>query len=410
MILRKSILSEFAFIAAVSGVTLAYYVALMIYVNLTGSTDATRLLTIPFRVGVVALFLLGFLLSANTRLDAATKWFLAFSLIYYLRIALEWLDGGAGLYRSPQEFFLYYTSFVFLPYLFLANTRISESLHQKLFWLLTLVSLVLGLLTLNYYGTYLGEVSRISQAVRSEDNYISPLALSYSAALTFVTLYFYYRSNTVTAKGKVFLAATALVAVPQFLLGASRGSVVALLLTVTFFIMFDRAIVKRLRTIFMFLVAAAGAIFLADIYGSGVFERIFRLQADIDAQSSSVIRLIAWTEGWGQFLEAPLFGNSLQSEFLRHHPHNIFIEVLISTGIVGFIFFIGFLLAIFKRAIYLVRYRPQVSWVVTIFLVGFSENLFSGSISTATTLVVGAGIIVSLCASQPRITSSYRKE
>ena len=97
-----------------------------------------------------------------------------------------------------------------------------------------------------------------------------------------------------------------------------------------------------------------------------------------------------------QFWKNPLFGNSLNCELIDHYPHNILIEVLITTGIVGFVPFFLFLWEINKGIKGIIKIHPQYFWVCVVFLQSFMQNMFSGGLYAAGWFAIGGGLILGL--------------
>jgi O-antigen ligase len=54
---------------------------------------------------------------------------------------------------------------------------------------------------------------------------------------------------------------------------------------------------------------------------------------NIDASAEG--RVVAWNAAWAQFLENPVLGDKVFEPTLMHYPHNLFLESLISLGVVG---------------------------------------------------------------------------
>ncbi len=79
------------------------------------------------------------------------------------------------------------------------------------------------------------------------------------------------------------------------------------------------------------------------------------------------------------FLEKPVFGNQMNLRSLTY-PHNIFLELIMSTGIVGtFIFFLGFgfiILNIANSRFYDIYFNI----IVCLFVVFFGLSLTSGNL------------------------------
>lgn len=390
--LRRIGLSAHAVALGVSLALAGYTALLILAVNISGSIETSRLVTVPLRLVIVMMLCVAFVLAPRSVRHPAILFFLAFGLLYVLRIGIEWTGEAQSLYQLPVEFLLYFLSFVAAPFLLLAFTRFVEHSYSVTVWWLLIAISFFAILTLIYYGEYVGEAGRI--AVSMEENYISPLALSYDSALGMALIAVLWVQGSGLRLPKAYLAALFLALLVPFFLGASRGSVVALGLVAAFFLMF-RGDSKHRFGLLLLLGIGVGVAWLAQEHlGSGVFTRMTDLQSDIETGASSAIRLVMWRDGIEQFWSAPIFGSSLQLNTFPSHPHNMFIEVAISTGILGLVMFCGFLLAIFKSAIEIVRRIPERSWVVVVFLMGFVSNLFSGSISFASMMAIGAGLII----------------
>jgi O-antigen ligase len=393
-ILRRSSVSAYAVALGVSLALVGYTVLLMLVVNITGSTEASRVLTVPLRLIIVVMFGMAFVLTSRPARHPAVLLFLAFALLYIGRIGIEWTSDARNLYRPPLEFFLYFISFVAAPFFLLSYTRFTERTYDLILWCLFIATTTFGVVTVLYYGTLVGEVGRISHAVTRDDNYVSPLALSYVSALALALISVLWVNGGGSRLAKAYLAVLFVVLLIPFFLGASRGAVVALGFVAAFFLVFQGNVKHRVGLLLLVGVGVGIASYAQEYLGSGIFTRMAKLQSDIEAGASSAVRLVMWRDGLKQFWSAPIFGNSLQLETFRFHPHNLFVEIAISTGIFGLVAFSGFLIAIYRSAMEIVRKAPERSWVVVVFLMGFASNLFSGSVSAASMMAVGAGLIV----------------
>src|SRR5690606_17621514 len=99
-------------------------------------------------------------------------------------------------------------------------------------------------------------------------------ALSYAGALTIVLCV--YRLVILKEKRKVhqiFLAITTALSFVMFLLGSSRGSVVALALTLPLFVLFS-PIKQKFTLIFLMIITSPFLVRIIEASGSNIFERI----------------------------------------------------------------------------------------------------------------------------------------
>jgi hypothetical protein len=392
--ISKYWLASNALMLGIMMAVVGYTALLMAYSNITGSAEGSRQLTMPLRVLIVAFLALTFATSVKRVRNPAILFFLLFSVAYYLRIFVELVAGGQDLYRTPLEIFLYFTSFVVLPFLLISMIQVDRHMLQKVLIALLLGGTIFSLTTLTYYYDHVGQVGRLSSTV--DDASISPLVVSYTSAMILAITAVYWSLNETKPKVKVVLLVLSGLLFVPLSLGASRGSFVALLLVVLFFLAFNKGIKKRVSLFAVVVIASGLFSVLLEYLGRGLISRVLGIQAAIETHSSSAIRLVMWSDGWQQFLSSPIFGSSLQLETFQFHPHNIFIEILLSTGVVGFILFLGFLFFVSISAVRIVRRKPECSWVVVIFLVGLANNMFSSAVWAASTLALGAALVIAV--------------
>ncbi len=406
---RDSIVSGSVSVAMFLGFT-GYSAALMLVSNTIG-LSASRFVTIPLRLVIVGGLALAFATRPKLTLRKGLLFFWLFSALYLLRILVESFGLNPHFHRTPFEFFLYFTSFVLLPLSFLSLSDFHRRQYEAIFLTVVVGSVAFSLLTLVFYGQYLGEVARLSQVVTRNDNYISPLALSYGAALTMGVGISYLLANTVSRRRKLAVYAALLLSLGPFFLGASRGSIFSLGLPFVFQILLSRRFGRKVTQIGALLVFAA-LLYLATFWlGTNVFDRVLEISEAVDAGATSAVRVVIWQHTWDQFLASPIFGNSLESEYAGFHPHNVLLEVLISTGILGFTMFVLFLIQVSTAAFRIATRSPQYFWIVVIFLQALISNMFSGAIYGATWMALGAGLVLSLQTPQSprrsRITAAH---
>ncbi|MFH0726539.1 MAG: O-antigen ligase family protein [Pseudomonadota bacterium] len=370
-----------------------YYAALIVLTNLaTGA--GSRNLTIPLRLIIVSSFGIIFLMRPKIGLQKGLTFFLFFAFAYLSRILIESLDYSSKFQITEIEFFLYFTSFVLIPLVFTSQIRLSESDYSKIFIVLMIGTIILSILTFYFYKQLIGTVVRISLVIKHNQNYISPLALSYGSVLGIGVGIGYLLTNKVGRLKKLFIYTTIMISFVPFFLGASRGSILALSFPFVFYLFFAQGIKKRAHIIISMGVLCIFLIISTAYFGSGVFFRFANISHDIESSSSSAGRLEIWRYSLIQFINNPVFGNSLNCTKVNFHPHNILLEVLITTGIIGFIPFFLFLCSIFTKMKVIVKQHSEYFWICVIFLQAFTQNMFSGGIYSAGWLAIGGGLIL----------------
>ena len=96
---------------------------------------------------------------------------------------------------------------------------------------------------------------------------------------------------------------------------------------------------KQLTRAFVFIVVGLGV--TPFIVGMDLFILAFERFTTMGVSDSNKIdasseeRVVAWNAAWAQFADAPVFGNRVFETALMHYPHNLFLESLISLGVIG---------------------------------------------------------------------------
>lgn len=368
-----------------------YYIILMFVANF-GSPSLSRYFTIPVRI----ILLLGifFLYRASFQRITSKGYlaFLIFSALYLLRIFWEMIFGLSDYYLPNSEFLLYFLGFVLIPFAMLSRTNFRESDYQKAFHAILISCIILSVQTYIFYGNLIGQVARISQEIKHDENYISPLALSYCAALGIGIGGAYLLTNKTQTKKTIWIWGVMFSCLIPFFLGASRGSVFALAIPFLIYFIYTKGVKRRIQLLLGTGIGIALLIYSTSYLGTGVFDRFFGIEEAIESGSSSAMRLDIWKADFNQFLDHPIFGNSLESEFAGHYPHNIIIETLITTGIIGFIPFFLFLYFTFKKVILIIKKRPKYFWITVIFIQAIVQYMFSGAIWGASWVAIGAAL------------------
>ncbi len=300
------------------------------------------------------------------------------------------------------DIFGYSIIYSILPFIFYSNPFLQiHSVQIKFAILLSGVFLSI-IAFFQYWGDFISAgVSRLGNVVYYEGDdykYLSDLALSYSASLIMgLSLYNLFYEKPTFSK-KIINILIIIVALVPFLLGASRGSIFSLLFPFIFFLLFKKgkSLSRSVIIAFSFLVFSSLAFLIAQNFGSSAFTRVFSIASDIDSGSDSAARLDIWYTSILQFLNNPFFGDYVLNRKWNFYPHNLFVEVIMSTGIIGFIPFCVLIFQAFTKTIRIIKYKSEESWVTIIFLQGFIMSSFSGSVTDNIIFWAGMGLVFSV--------------
>lgn len=383
-----------------------YYAFLALLIS-AGLVGVSRDFTVPLRLLLSVLML--FVIITNVKYKKKYKvkklMFFTFTLfwaLYFFKVLQNHLI-GVPLMRGWYEYIFYALNFCVLPFFTFSTMNFSKSkdliLNSLIFSGFTLALVTIFL----YFDALISGVGRINMLTYDTgESTISPLALSYSSVLTIFLCFFkLIHSNRLNRKNKLYVYMVILVSFVPFLLGASRGSVVAAFFS-TIILFSYSGIKNKFKIIFTLAFTISLVVSVSIQSWSSITER--SSEALISGDKS--LRLVYWEMALNQFYDEPILGSTIElvdapgakilNRIKNTYPHNVFVEVLMSTGIIGFFLFI---LLLFKslRIIHKFCKRDKEGlWVFVILVQGLSQGLFSGAIYFSILIFFPLGIIYSL--------------
>lgn len=377
-----------------------YYAGLGVLLELLGNS-ASRLYSIPIRL-LYCFFCLIFIfyMSAlyfkiNFKVRKNIVFLYCSTILFLLYLFFQYLINiNANISTSKSyEFAFYLVAYAIFPFAF--YSIINYRKYVGTITNITIISgFILGVISVILYHDILGSSAGRISSLRYEgvDNFISPLALSYSASLTMTLSVFYWLNSHPKTIMKLFLSFCIAISLFVFLLGASRGSLLTIFACfLIYFVTFN--IKKLLVGTSAFITLIISTYYAASYFGSSIFERFFSIEEAYSNNDSSVTgRLDIWREAISLIKSSPIVGGNFEANQI--YPHNIFLESLMSTGVFAFLVFIfitvyGMFLAI-QAYIRDKEYLPFV-----IFTHGIVMGLFSGSLYTSILYFVGLGLVIS---------------
>ncbi|MGM7552408.1 O-antigen ligase family protein [Myroides odoratimimus] len=320
--------------------------------------------------------------------------FTCFCIVYFFRIAVDFLS-LEYFYISYIELVFYFISFVILPFYSIININVNKINFDFVFKFFLFSALLFVFLSVFYYGRFLGRIERLTESQTGEV-VISPLILSYCSVLIIdvILFYFIYNKSKMNKKYKLLSFIVLVLSLFPFYLGASRGGIFALFLPIVFLLVVKsnlRNIMKSFLFIFLFIFLL---VWLDFYLNSGLIDRLLGTSKSIEQQGHSALRIIIWDTSFEQFAKNPFVGDKLNTNYFNHYPHNIYLEVLQATGIIGFIPFIIVVFIGVESCYKIFRYKPELSWVTIFFLQSCMQNFFSGALYTAAWFFTGLSLVI----------------
>jgi len=393
MKIKNSTISNYLLWIIFSLTFLGFYAILLLVFNV-GKSELSRQLTIPMRLLIGASC--GLLLIINIKNKSPhLKWFLPWVFIYILRIFIDY-NNNEDFYISFSELMFFFASFVVIPFIGLSKVNYSKINFKKLYNVILISALAFTSLSILLYGRFLGQVGRLS-ASTAKEAVISPLILSYCGALAIGVISFYLLYAKKTKKYiKLLSLVTLALAVIPFFLGASRGSIFALFLPFVMMVISNLSFKNILKYIFLFTIIIFLLGYLDEYLGSGLLNRFMGTSEAIEQGGSSASRLDIWNKSLSQFTDFPFFGDRLNTVDVDYYPHNIYIEVLQATGIIGFVPFIVLFFKGMKASFNIFKRHAEYAWIPVFFLQATMQNTFSGAVYTAAWFWTSLAVVISL--------------
>lgn len=371
--------------------------SLIIY---NGYIGLSRYYTIPLRVLMAALML--FLISSkNYRIckqhQALFSLFVLFWISYLAAILRELtIPGNAGNF-TIEDIVSYSVLTCIIPFIYFFQNK-NEKIISNYLKAILLSGLIFAGISYLLYGQFLfsgiGRISHVRYYATGINNVLSPLAFSYISSLVIAICIYKLFFRKQAASNKKYLIIIICASLVPFLLGASRGSVIALFLPFVIIMLVQKDLKRRTLLITAFILFSAAVILLSESLGSSLITRLLNTYSDIEDQTTSASRLLIWQVTLEQFMKSPIWGNSIYCR-IPPYPHNIILEVLMAVGLLGFIPFISLVAIAIKRSIKIVRYQPEYTWIFIFFAQSFIQNMFSGAIFSAIWFWSSMGLVLS---------------
>lgn len=260
------------------------------------------------------------------------------------------LAEGRSIYEPSAYLMSRYVKpiFYYFSYVFLLANAVRASKRPELFVLAMAASVFLPALTVLYtVGVYPGSVADVAR----DRSFLSPRGMhanEFGMLLALPTGPLLFMAGTARSRAWRWFALLALgVVTVALLLTFSRGGLIALLIVVAGFLWQQRKVktfLAGIAVVALGLMAAPAA--MQERFGTG-----FRAGALSDASVVAKDDLTAGrVHGWmllaPEVLESPWLGRGLGStqwstavaagRYQANHPHNIYLEILMDLGILGF--------------------------------------------------------------------------
>ncbi|WP_187477624.1 O-antigen ligase family protein [Amniculibacterium sp. G2-70] len=365
-----------------------YYLGLALILT-TGNVELSKFYSLPVRVLqlVIAIITIIHLNGLRFKIRQTDFYVFLFFIFYLLKVLYtEMITDKIPLHNLWYYYIFYFLFFNYSVYIFFRNINVKKYLHLIVKTQL-IAGFLMALVVIIFYRDILfaGEGGRFGANIEGNDDVIlSPLAISYAGALNISLLipYLSYNFKNLNIINKIIHVVNFLLSMFLFVLGSTRGALVVVILSVILFI-FSQTGFKKVKYVLLMIPIIPLFYFFLEFTGSSLLDRINRTIENQDMSGRDRL----WNEAINEFLKYPIFGGKI--EVSGFYPHNIILEILMGTGIVGAALFILILISTFTKN----RINRDTIFLYIIFANGFFQYMFSGSIYTAIIMFSAIGLL-----------------
>lgn len=335
-------------------------------------------------------------LHVNLKRDIPVFLLLIFFFSYLVRLYYSTFLSGERLSRPVEFYWMWFVAGCLVPSIAILVQKRSPNflqLYQPTF-LIFFITTVLALL----YGdtTRSTETGLVYLTGRFQLTALNPISLAnVGATLSILSIWrlWVYPCGDGWTKLTILVLSFATGIYLIFLTG-SRGPMVSLifcLLIVLWYQRGTRKIAFLSVTLALGTVAVIYSIRVAESIDVSTVSRISFLGSDDDVSTNT--RIASLQSAINDAIANPIVGAQLEERITRWYPHNLFAEALMATGLLVGGLFIFATLKILRLALSSINERAGYSWVSLIFLLHFSQAMFSSGIYIAVDFWISASAV-----------------
>ena len=381
------------------GYTLQVSIPFLLGINTNSFNIIAR--AIYLGVSLIIIFLTFFKTQNRIKLPTGAVYFILFWILYSLRLLydLEILDLG---YMDQDKYYVYSFAFgsCFVPSLAVIFNKSIISIDRLNLntWYLLLISNIFLLLSLLY--TYDGNIVlilatraqlMINKGTLSEISIINPITVSYTGEIVAVQgiCFLMLGFDKLYKLKKIIIYVGIFLGICNLILGASRGPMLAFVLLV-FIIVYFRirrepnvaVFINKLGIFLIILIVVISGYLIPKLNSQNIeLESFNRLISFKESREENIkeVRDFEIASAWQQFLDNPIVGDRFTNRYDDTYPHNLILDILMSTGVIGFILFIMLYFFVIKKNNDLLVNKSYIP-VFTLFISIIFSGMLSGSL------------------------------
>lgn len=356
--------------------------------------------------------ILAWAMFARVRIARGRFWLLlgAFWIAYLLRIAHDTVLDNRALMREHFDYWIWSVGACLIPMLAMLTyprRPFIDSAFKIALTFALVVSAMIGFLGSGSHITTAGQEVDIGRLGLQSLNPIS--AGHVGASLVLLAGWALVRPCPEIPYPRLIGITGCALGLFVLLASASRGPIVALLLVVLLFWLSQSAsrMARAIPLVAGLVIVMAQGMQYLEMYSD--YPVVSRITGTLSGNDAAVVgRQVAVSGAISQFLDNPIIGDSLEERTTGFYPHNIVVEALMATGLVGTLPLIALLLYGVRASYRLMKLRHESGWVALIFLQYLFAAQFSGALYSVTTMWVY--LAMTIAANQMRAKLDLRPD
>ena len=352
-------------------------------------------------IGLSALLLVMAVVGNTIKFVRGTFWLpiLVFWFAYLLRIYVDTTSDPGSLSRTTSDYWIWAVGACLIPMLGLLTYCKADYLTSSYKLSLIMLALASVFVVLTGSGSFPQNSGLNVDIGRLNIQSLNPISVGHlGVSLLLLSIWPFMRHGRIFFGYKqILFILTGFLGLYLLLASASRGPFVAFVLIIVFYLSAQN--LKRSLKILILAAILVGAISQLGNYleNSGGYRFLSRSESTLSGEDKSVaIRQLSYMGAADQFIQSPLFGDSLEEKETRYYPHNVILESFMATGLIGGLPFIFVILFGTFISYTVIKTKSENGWVPLIFMQYLIAAQFSGALYTATTMwaFLGATIVL----------------
>ena len=392
--------------AVILSLSLTGYTVLSGIFEFLGINQTPAVIVMRTFILLTSLFILANSLLVKKKFKNITlaKLLLSFWLLYLVKIAIVTLLEPESLHRPVSDFWIWGAGVCMFPMLAVTcqEKAVTFKLVFKYVYVLTYVSallaLILGKTQINN-GTETYDIGRLNT------NSMNPITIGHlGATLGLLSLwgivvgYNNEGKNLWTIINSRFnYIIGAFLGLILMLMAASRGPILSFSLAVIFYLMANN--LSRFIKVAPIIVIAILILYPVGYYleSSFGYNAISRMEGLLSFSGDTISsRDLSFFGALNQFIENPIFGDTIEERTSGFYPHNITLEAFMATGIIGGLIVLSVYTNVFYYAVKSFKYNRPHTWILILLLHRLFAAQTSGALYSSGEFWVLLGAIVVL--------------